>query len=85
MLSRLKAYKTEKGKFIKVMPKPSTNILSINCKIQVEIDKLPGSKQFLELLLYFLKLPVRIKVPKKGYRHERNASSTNRHYLGRSK
>ena len=64
MLSRLKAYKTEKGKFIKFMPKPITNILSISCKIQVEIDKLPGWKQFLELLPYFLKLPVRIKFPK---------------------
>ena len=41
-----------------------TNSLSINCKIQVKIDKLPEWKQFLQPLLNFLKLSVRIKVPR---------------------
>ena len=49
-ISYWRKWKTEKGKFIKVMPKPNT---------------LPGWKQFLQLLFYFLKLPVRIKVLKK--------------------
>ena len=40
-------------------------MLSINSKIQVESDKLLGWKQFLQLLLNFLKLSMSIKSPQK--------------------